>query len=212
MSITRTLRTLRSRLIARTLERHGETSEHVQMEDVGIHEPEYHEYEPSGWLSLNRALRNHEIGPQDTFVDLGCGKGRVVRQAARRPFKRVIGVELAPQLAEQAERLVAEDRRRRCDSVEIVVADLTSWTVPSDVTFAYAYNVLSGASLQRMLDRLAESVERAPRELLLFYANPEHEDEVRAHAASRFVEYRGRRGGNSDPRRIAVFRIEAGAR
>jgi SAM-dependent methyltransferase len=206
---TQYLRRLRRQLIARTLERGGETNEHVPMEEFGIDDPEYHEYEPSGWRVLNQALRGLDVGPEDSFVDLGCGKGRVVVQAARRPFKRVIGVDVAAELTDQAERLLESDRRRRCGSVEIVVADLTTWEVPTDITVAYAYNVLSGASLQKMLDRLADSVERSPRPLHLLYINPEHEDEVSAHPATRLLERRGRaRWDAADPRRISIFRIE----
>ena len=84
MKPVRYLRGLRRELIARTLERRGETGGHVSMEEFGIDDPEYHEYEPSGWRTLNQALRGLEIGPEDSFVDLGCGKGRVVQQAARR--------------------------------------------------------------------------------------------------------------------------------
>lgn len=205
------LRSLLRELVARTLERHGETSERVLMEEVGIDDPEYHEYEPSGWRSLNRALRGIEIGPGDSFVDLGCGKGRVVAQAARRPFKRVIGVDVAPELTAQAERLAASVPRRRCGSVEIVVADLTTWEVPADITVAYAYNVLSGASLQQMLDRLADSVARSPRRLLLLYANPEFEADVSEHPATRLRERRGRRRWDAtDPRRISIFEVGTG--
>jgi SAM-dependent methyltransferase len=202
-------RRLRRALIQRTLERHGETGGHVGAEEIGIKDAEYHEYEPSGWRALSSALRGIEIGPEDSFVDIGCGKGRVLLQATRRPFGRVLGVELSPQLAEQARQLVASAKRRRCGSVEVVVADVTRWEVPDDVTIAYAYNALSGESLQQMLDRLADSVQRTPRRLLFIYANPEHEEEVLAHPALELLERRGRRGWRpEDPRWVSIFKVK----
>jgi len=202
------LQRLRRALIERTLERDGETRERVTMSELGIDEDEYHEYEPSGWRTLSSALRGVEIGPEDGFVDIGCGKGRVVLQATRRPFGRVLGVELSPELAERARQLVTEGRRRRCGSVEVIVADATRWEPPGDITVAYAYNALSGESLQQMLDRLAESVRRTPRRLLFVYANPEHEDEVLAHPGLELLERRGRRRWQADdPRHVSIFEV-----
>jgi SAM-dependent methyltransferase len=204
---------LRRALLERTLERGGETRERVTMAEIGIEDDEYHEYEPSGWRTLSFALRGIEIGPDDGFVDIGCGKGRVLLQATRRPFGRVLGVELSPQLAEQARELVAGGRRQRCGTVEVVVADVTRWQLPDEITIAYAYNALSGESLQRMLDRLAESVQRTPRRLLFVYANPEHEDEVLAHPGLELLERRGRRRWRAeDPRRISLFAVKPNPR
>src|SRR5215218_10190886 len=47
----------------------------------------------SGWVALWALFGRLEVSRDDVFVDLGCGKGRVLYMAARRPFKRVIGIE-----------------------------------------------------------------------------------------------------------------------
>jgi SAM-dependent methyltransferase len=196
-------------LLDRVLERSGETSGAVRLGDIGLERDGYHDYEPSGWRSFQRALRGIDVGPGDVFVDIGCGKGRVVAQAARRPFKRVIGVELAPDLAARANALLKAERgRRRCGSVEILSADATTWRLPDDVTIVYAYNALSGDSLRAMLDRIAESKRRAPRELRFLYVNPLSEADVLAHPAFELLERRaGRRWGPDDPRRVSVFSV-----
>src|SRR6478752_3089102 len=41
---------------------------------------------------------------QFTFVDLGCGKGRVLLMASDYPFKRIIGVEFMPELHRAAQK------------------------------------------------------------------------------------------------------------
>jgi len=55
-------------------------------------------YVAANWLTLRRLLRRSKIRPDDVFIDLGSGMGRMVLEAARYPFKRVIGVELVEQL------------------------------------------------------------------------------------------------------------------
>jgi SAM-dependent methyltransferase len=205
------IRRARRAVLDRLLERSGETSDAVSLDELGVAGEGYHDYEPSGWLGLRRALRGLEVDSSQTFLDIGCGKGRVVAQAARRPFGRVLGVELSPQLATAARDLLERDsRRRRCGAVEIVVADITAWEMPDDVTIAYVYNALGGEALIAMLDRIAESVDRAPRTLLLLYANPVNEADVIAHPRFELRERRGgRRWSATDPRRISTFAVRA---
>lgn len=208
------LRELRHLFLSRLLDRSGESSEAVRLADIGLDRSGYHDYEPSGWRSLARALRGLGTGRGDGFLDVGCGKGRVLSQAARRPFDRVLGVEISEQMAAQARtRLERERRRRRCGAIEVLVTDVTTWELPDDITVIYFYNVLSGESLRAMLDRIAESAARVPRRLLFLYNNPEHEDEVTAHPAFVRRERRGRRHWSAtDPRWIAVFDVGDGER
>jgi SAM-dependent methyltransferase len=200
------VRQLRRLLLDRVLERTGETGEAVRLDDLGIDKRGYHDYEPSGWRSFSRAMRDEKIGREHSFLDIGCGKGRVVAQAARQPFKRVLGVELSAEMAESARQLLAgEQRRRRCEEVEIFVADVTTWEVPDDVTHIYLYNALSGDALIAVLDRIAESAARRPRQLLFIYANPIHESDVLAHPSFELAERRGsRRWSPTDPRRLSI--------
>ena len=203
------LHRLRQAFATRLLERSGETSEAVRLEQLGLARDGYHDYEPSGWRSFRRAMRGIRVGPEDAFLDIGCGKGRIVAQAAKRPFGRVIGVELSDELAERARQLLENERqRRRCGAVEIVVADSTSWQLPDDVTIVYFYNALSGAGLKAMLDRIEESARRAPRRLTVLYVNPVNEQDVASHPAFELRRRRGRRRwAPTDPRRVSIFEV-----
>lgn len=205
------VRRLRAGVLDRLFERSGETSEAVRLDDLGLGLEGYHDYEPSGWRSFKRAMRGVKVSASDTFLDIGCGKGRVVEQAARRPFKRVLGVELSPELAARARRLAESERGRwRCGSVEIFAADITTWQVPDDVTVIYVYNALSGDPLVAMLDRIAASAGRAPRRMLMLYVNPLSESTVIEHPRFELRERRGRRRwAVTDPRRVSIFEVRS---
>jgi SAM-dependent methyltransferase len=128
---------------------------------------------PSPWHILPRALRKVGACDQDVFVDFGCGTGRVVHQAAKRPLKRVIGVEVVPAVADRARSLVAAQRHRyRCHSVEIVTCDVARFRVPDELTIAYLGQVqgFSREVLDDVLRNLIESIDRRPRRVrLIFY-------------------------------------------
>jgi SAM-dependent methyltransferase len=144
----------------RSLER-----EHVAIERLG--------YVASAWRTLPRALRYVGVSKDDVFIDYGCGRGRVVHQAAKRPFKKVIGVEISPVLAETArEALAAKKHRHRCGEVEIVVADAREYRAPDDLTIVYFFHPFFGETLDTVLAELVQSIDRNPRRVSIIYSYP----------------------------------------
>lgn len=168
--------------------------------------PERGTYQASSWRFLPRVLSRKNIAPGDVFIDFGAGKGRVVYQAARYPFARVIGVEIAPDLAEVARRNIERNRRRlSCPNVEIVTADAAKYGVPDDVTVAYLYHPFAGATFRTVVDSLVDSLERRPRRMRLIYACPAMERELLSWAP--FTLERKSRGGRPDHvhRRVCLY-------
>ena len=149
--------------------------------------PDRLHYLPSPWHVLPRALRYIGVSDRDVFVEFGCGKGRVVHQAARRPFRRVVGVEISPVLAEVARSgLAARRHQHRCRDVEIVVADVTAFRVPDDLTVAYFYRPFTGDVFESVLRGIVESIDRNPRRVRLIYVWPREEEHSQILATGRF--------------------------
>ena len=148
--------------------------------DTEVHagEPEHDHpdrfiYAPSAWHALPRALRYLGVSDHDTFVDFGCGKGRVVHQAARRPFRRVIGVEISPALAEIARtNLAARRHQHRCRNVEIVVADVRSTGCPTISRSVISAIPSRVRRLTAVLRGIVDSIDRHPRRVRLIYSCP----------------------------------------
>jgi SAM-dependent methyltransferase len=129
----------------------------------------------SGWVVLWGLFRGLEVNPDDVFVDLGSGKGRVLYMAARRPFKRVVGVEWSDQLNELARANLARNRGRfRALDIEIEASDIEEWQVPDDVTVVYLYIAFPFAPEvpERLVAKLRDSVESNPRRLRLILPDP----------------------------------------
>ena len=155
-----------------------DTSGKVHLPDV--HDAERIYYIASPWRQLRRALPRREVAETDVFVDIGCGKGRVVLEAAAGyPFRRCMGVELVPEIYQQAVANIrnAEARHRRIQGrVELVNSDIRDFKVPDDVTVVYAFNPFRGSIWEASMNALVESYDRAPRRIRLIYAKPlEHE-------------------------------------
>jgi SAM-dependent methyltransferase len=156
---------------------HTRTEGRIELSDLGLPSEHRVQYQPSPWLTLPRTLRTSEIDERDVFLDLGCGMGRVLVEAAMLyRFRRVIGVELSPDLAAVAEENVRRNRGRfRVGSVEIVVSDVLDYVIPDDVTVVYLYNPFVGPIFWHVAQEIVASVDRAPRRLRIIYQNPDEE-------------------------------------
>ncbi len=130
-----------------------------------------------GWSGTWRILRRLSHTANDTFLDVGCGAGRVVCGAAQFGFRRVVGIDIDPRMTELARRNAVRLRGRRC-AIDIVQADATTFRIPDDVTILFLYNPVRGESLSATLRRLIESVDRAPRSVRIVYANPVEHDRI----------------------------------
>jgi SAM-dependent methyltransferase len=157
-----------------------ETSGQVAVSELG-YDPDRHGcYEPSRWSLLRGALPRNKVSEDDVFADIGSGKGRVIIEAARLyPFRRVIGVELSPELiAVAADNLRRLRRPLRCRNIDLVHADASAWVPPDDLTIAYMFNPVRGAVFSAVISHLIDLVDRRDRPLPLIYVNPLEHDRL----------------------------------
>jgi SAM-dependent methyltransferase len=174
-NLQRSLRRLRRAFANLAFERRigVRTAEHLDRKELGYADERLHHYEPSSWRTLQKALPKRSVSSDDVFIDLGSGMGRIVLRAAEYPFKRVIGVEMSPELHEIAvENLEACRDRWRCGDVELVCSDVLAYDFPDDVTTVFIYNSFEGEIFDRAIAKVLASVDRAPRELQIIYRNP----------------------------------------
>lgn len=125
-------------------------------------------YRPSSWLVLNTLFGALEVAQDDVFADVGSGMGRAVLVAARRPFRRVIGVERSAELTEISRQNVARSLQHlACTDIQLHTMDALDWPVPDDLTVVYLCCPFPDQILEPFLEKLLTSVERHPRQVRL---------------------------------------------
>jgi SAM-dependent methyltransferase len=136
--------------------------------------------------------------PQTSFVDVGSGKGLVVMLASQLAFREVVGIEMAPELHDIAER--NSDRFRAAGAarapMRLVLGDALRADLPAGDLVVYLYNPFDAILIGRFLERLDEAAADG-RDLLLVYVNPLHRAQL--DAAGRYQEL-------FDNGSVAVFR------
>ena len=141
------------------------TEGHILSDEIGLTSHLFHEYSPTDYHSLRKVLGSLKIKPgEGAFLDFGSGLGRVVIQAALYPFKRVMGVDISPQLNDIARKNIDRSLKRlKCKDIQIITSDATLFEIPKDVTVIYFYNPFRGEVLQRVMTNIYESLKSHPR-------------------------------------------------
>jgi len=133
-------------------------------------------YEAVNYYMLEKLLKRfRHLSPLTSIVDLGCGKGRVMVVAAHLGFKKLIGIDFAKELCEEAN----ENMRKAKASIndiewKIVCGHVLDYTIqPHDAVF-FMFNPFVEEIVNTFLDRLDASCTQYPRETWFLYASPVH--------------------------------------
>jgi len=162
-----------------------DTSAIVETFELGLTGPNADKavrYEPAHVSDVERALAALEVDhPRTTLVDLGSGKGRTLLLASRYPFKRLVGVELAPALHAVA----VENVRRwkaagRDGEFSLECVDATRFEPPPGDLAYYLFNPFGAPVLERVVQRLVDSLAASPREASIVYVFPAHRAVIEA--------------------------------
>jgi SAM-dependent methyltransferase len=136
--------------------------------DLGVR---YQASHPEGFRAL---IHNLPRPPEElTFIDLGAGKGRALLLASEFPFRRVLGVEFAPALAEIARDNVERFRSPRtvCEDVSVICADAVDYELPDEPAVVYIYNSFEAPVMRKVIANLQRSKASNARQLYLILVN-----------------------------------------
>ena len=135
---------------------------------------------PSGFRGIleewQRALDGTPYGIEDyTFVDIGCGKGRVLMLASDAPFQRILGVELNPALTGIAESNLARwnGAPHLCSDIEILNVDALAAPIPDSPVVLYIYNSFNLYVMLPLLERMQALALARSTPIDLIYATPQ---------------------------------------
>jgi hypothetical protein len=136
-----------------------------------LHSP----YQPTDPALFQEMLASLKIDFRDfVFIDIGSGKGRTLLMASDYPFRRIIGVELLPELHRVAQENIRNYKSdsQRCFALESIRADARDFVFPHEPTVLYLFNPLPEPGLVQLLANLEHSLREHPRSLFVIYHNP----------------------------------------
>lgn len=171
-----------------------------ELETVGKNRADAGDYQATSSVLFREMMAKLDIDfPSFTFVDIGSGKGRAVLLAAAHPFRRVIGIEFAPELCEVARRnLVTYTGPRLCEAIEIVCTDVDAYALPAGPTIFFLYNPFAGAMMERFAEKVLHHCAQSASPAYVLYCNPEQAQAFEAPGFANIASVEGYR----------VYRVE----
>jgi len=133
-------------------------------------------YEAVNYYMLERLLKTFiHLSGATSIIDLGCGKGRVMVVAAHLGFKKLIGIDFAKELCEEAT-LNMERTKAIINDIEwkVVYGNVLDYPIQPDDAVFFMFNPFVEETLSLFLDKLEISCKENPRKLWFLYASPQH--------------------------------------
>ena len=146
---------------------------------VMVHQPGAHWYGTFAYRPIFKILQRLNLTGNDVFVDIGCGKGRVVCCAAMFGIRKSIGVELDETLCRAARENTKQLRTRR-SSIEIIHAPAQECDYRECNKF-FLFNPFGEQTLRQVVEAISRSMEDQPRPIELAYVNPAYDHVLEEH-------------------------------
>lgn len=106
------------------------------------------------------------------FIDIGSGKGRALLLASEMRFRRIIGIELLPELNRIAQENIAKTQREGLPPIESICGDATTFEFPNEPFVVFLFHPLPEMGFRKVLANLRASLDQQPRPAFIIYANP----------------------------------------
>ncbi len=169
------------------------TANETALDDLTVAGPgkaSAHGYRPTPRRVVRWALEGlpADVVRQSIFVDFGSGRGRAVFEAARLPFRRILGVEFAEELHDDAVMNLRHWPRSlmACRDVEFLHADVATVALPAEPLVVYLFDPFNERMTTRIAARLAEHGRRHGVHVVL--VAPDHAMAFRESPAFKPVE------------------------
>lgn len=134
--------------------------------------PGNYSYDLTAWNVLPKIMRNAMLPANSViFIDVGCGKGKILLSAMRFPFLKIVGIEFSLSLCEVARTNLRKSRfiSRRCMNAEVICMDAAVYRLPPGPLILFFYNPFSFPVMKRVLENAVESYRASPRPIFMIF-------------------------------------------
>jgi SAM-dependent methyltransferase len=108
------------------------------------------------------------------FVDIGCGKGRVIIIGSEFPFKEIVGIELSLKLAKIARANVDRIKSRYANrpAIQVITGNAIDCLPTSGFIAFYIYHSFGQELISQLVKKLEVSLQTSLEHTFVIYHNP----------------------------------------
>lgn len=139
------------------------------LESASIYQPV--NYFIAEWL-FAQLCENEKTGK--SFMDAGCGRGRVMAMAAYNGFKNIFGFDISPKLCYEALPNIKSIQASYPQTViTLECTDARDVEIPQDCSVIFLFNPFDKKIMAPFIQNVMSSLAAKPRSMKILYANPE---------------------------------------
>lgn len=133
-------------------------------------------YQAASYYLLERIFEKlQELKSPDGFVDVGCGKGRVLVVAAYYGFKQITGVDFAKELCNEAIVNCKKAGLKFHDvSWKIIYLNAIDLKFEKGMHVVFFFNPFKEVVMKHVIKNIKLSLKQHPRKIRVVYVNPQH--------------------------------------
>jgi SAM-dependent methyltransferase len=135
-------------------------------------------YMPLNYYVLEKMMNEiKQLGTDDGgFIDIGCGKGRVMIVAAAYGFKDVWGIDFSRAFCDEAEAITSSYARKHPETrFTVIHGNASAFEIPAAISTFFLFNPFDEVILWMAVSQIVKSQEEYPRRIRILYANPQHQ-------------------------------------
>lgn len=143
---------------------------------AGENTDQNHHYQGASYFILFSIFNELPKETKDLpLIDYGCGKGRALFVAEQCGFTHLIGVDIAKELIEDANKNKAIYKKKNPESsIDFLFEDATKYKIPNNACVFYFFNPFGEEIMQKVINNIKESVKLNPRKIYCIYLNPKY--------------------------------------
>lgn len=137
---------------------------HLLREGGGLHG-----YSKTNEKHIREIFRMLEINEEDCLLDIGCGKGCVLREATLYPFKKIVGIDVDSRLIEIAKKNFKI--LKLSDKVKPIAENALTYQGYGQFNIFFFFNPFGENIMRSVIDRIVKDNVKKKR-VFIIYHNP----------------------------------------
>ena len=135
-------------------------------------------YQGANYYVLEKAfdfLKTEKVN--NSIVDFGCGKGRVMAVAAFYGFKNITGIDFSPELCEAAGKNIASIKAKYSSTnFSVICLDAVNYKIEKDTQVFFFFNPFDEVVMIKVAKNILGSLKENTRKIYIVYVNPLHKE------------------------------------
>ncbi len=135
-------------------------------------------YQGANYYLLEKVFDHLQtIEANQSILDFGCGKGRVLTVAAYYGFSKITGVEFAKELCDVARKNIIPVQQKFPQKIfNVIHANAVDHKIENDTNVFFFFNPFDEVVMLAVAKNILQSLKENPREVYVVYLNPVHKE------------------------------------